>query len=158
MRSVAKTHLLLTDDQESDLFSISSGDFSVEDRQSIARIALKRLEDGDAWPAIVTDFHRNGYWGFLLLSKNHPLLKKTLSEEQIQTRDVRRFFWTAVQSLLIMKGFILYFGLNYAIEREAFYGGRDKEFYAWGLGISVFVSFGALLLFAIRQGGKRVWD
>jgi hypothetical protein len=109
------------------------------------------------WSSIATDFHRGGYWGFRLLSKNHPTSKKPPTDEQVQTRDVRRFFWTAIQSLVIMKGIILYFGLNYAIEREAFYGGRDKNFYAWGLGISVLVSFGGLLLFAIRQGNKRVW-
>jgi hypothetical protein len=147
----------LTQDQESDLFSISSGDFSVEDREEISRQALVRLDAGQAWSLIVTDFHRNGYWSFKLLKKHHPRSKKPLTEEQVQTRDVRRFFWTALQSLVIMKGFILYFGLNYAMEREAYYGGRDKEFYAWGLGISVFVSFGALLLFAIRQGKKRIW-
>lgn len=148
---------LLTKDQESDLFSISSGDFSVEDRQAISLIALARFNGGEAWSSIATDFHRNGYWSFRLLSKNHPTSKKPLTDEQVQTRDVRRFFWTAIQSLVVMKGIILYFGLNYAIEREAFYGGRDKNFYAWGLGISILVSFGGLLLFAIRQGSKRVW-
>jgi hypothetical protein len=147
----------LTKDQESDLFSISSGDFRLEDREAITRKAIERLTTGENWSAIVTDFHLGGHWGFQLIPKNHPLSKKPLSEEQIQTRDVRRFFWTAFQSLLIMKGFILYFGLNYAMEREAFYGGRNTDFYAWGLGLSVFISFGALLLFAIRQGRKRVW-
>lgn len=148
---------LLSKDQESDLFSISSGDLSVEDRHEVVKLALNRMKGGETWSSIVTDFHRSGYWGFRLLPKNHPSSKKPLSEEQVQTRDVRRFFWTAIQSLVIMKGIILYFGLNYAIEREAYYGGRDTDFYAWGLGISVFVSFGGLLLFAIRQGKKRVW-
>ena len=148
---------LLSKDQESDLFSISSGDFSVEDRHAISLLAFDRLKGGETWSSIATDFHRSGYWGFRLLSKNHPTSKKPPTEEQVQTRDVRRFFWTAIQSLVVMKGIILYFGLNYAIEREAFYGGRDKNFYAWGLGISVLVSFGGLLLFAIRQGNKRVW-
>lgn len=147
----------LSKDQESDLFFISSGDFSVEDRYEIARVAVARKSAGEAWPAVVTDFHRSGYWGFRLLRKNHPTSVKPATEEQIQSKDVRRFFWTAIQSLVIMKGIILYFGLNYAIEREAFYGGRDKNFYAWGLGISIFVSFGGLLLFAVRQGKKRVW-
>lgn len=149
--------MTLTRDQESDLFSISSGDFSLTDRESIIRHALNRMEQGEDWSKLVTEFHRGGYWGHTLLKKHHPLSKKPMTAEQIQTRDVRRFFWTAMQSLVVMKGIILYFGLNYAMEREAFYGGRDKLFYAWGLGISVFVSFGGLLLFAIRQGKKRTW-
>lgn len=157
MGTELKTVSVLTKDQESDLFSISSGDFRLEDRHAISCMAMKRLETGEDWSKIVTDFHRGGYWGFQLISKNHPLSKRPLSEEQLQTRDVRRFFWTAIQSLVIMKGIILYFGLNYAMEREAFYGGRDKNFYAWGLGVSIFISFGGLLLFAIRQGKKRVW-
>jgi hypothetical protein len=147
----------LSKDQESDLFSISSGDFSVEDRKAISLVATERLSGGEAWLSIVTDFHRSGYWGYRLLRKNHPTSIKPPTDEQVQTRDVRRFFWTAIQSLVVMKGIILYFGLNYAIEREAYYGGRDKNFYAWGLGISILVSFGGLLLFAIRQGRKRVW-
>ena len=70
---------------------------------------------------------------------------------------MRSFLWTAIQSLIVLKGIILFFGLNYAIAREEFYGGANRDLYAWGLGISVFVSFGGPLLFAIRKSRGREW-
>jgi len=54
-----------------------------------------------------------------------------------------RFIWSAFQSLIILKAFVLYFGLSYAID--------STRFNLIGLIVSISVSFGSLLWFAIRQ-------
>lgn len=145
-------------ERESDLFAISHGAFRLRDREKIYAKAIALEQSGQTWSDVVADFHRSGHWGFKLLRLDHPETVIPVSPEAQKTKDVRAFFWTAIQSLVILKGVILYFGLNYAMEREEFYGGANKTFYAWGLGISIAVSFGGLLLFAIRKSRARHWD
>ncbi|MDX9731804.1 MAG: hypothetical protein RBT63_08550 [Bdellovibrionales bacterium] len=125
-----------------------------------------REDAGESWQAIVRDFHlghlehagRAKYWGYKVLPSGHPDAKKPKTEEDLRAKEVRNFFILAVQSLFILKIIILFFGLNYAIEREEFYGGADTSFYAWGLGLSVLFSFGGLIWFAIRKSRGREWD
>ena len=153
-------------DPKADLFTLSSGAFSVDDQEKIRVEAEARwkvrldagMEPEQAWRDIVVDFHRGSHWGYQLLSKQNVATKVQPTEEQVRSQTVRRFFWTAIQSLVIMKGIIMYFGLNYAMEREAFYGGADTKFYGWGLAISVSISFGGLIWFAIRHSRSHHWD
>lgn len=153
-------------DPEADLFTLSAGAFSIEDRDKIWHQAegvwKARVEAGadpeQAWREVVVDFHRGAHWGYSLLSKQSLATKVQPTEEQVRSTTVRRFFWTALQSLVIMKGIIMYFGLNYAMEREAFYGGADTTFYGWGLAISVAISFGGLIWFAIKHSRSKHWD
>lgn len=157
---------------DADMFTVAAGAFSSEDRVRIWQEAESKwkalmqagLEPEDAWREVVIDFHRNAHWGYPLLSKLDKATFDQPTEEAVRSRTVRRFFWTALQSLVIMKGIIMYFGLNYAIERasaierESTYGGSDKSFYGWGLGISIAISFGGLIWFAIKNSRARHWD
>lgn len=157
---------MFTPNPDADMFTISAGAFSLEDRARIRQTADTKwkglmqagLEPEQAWREVVIDFHRNAHWGYPLLSKHDKATRAQPSEEVVRAKTVRRFFWTALQSLVIMKGIIMYFGLNYAIEREATYGGADKNFYGWGLAISVAISFGGLIWFAIKNSRARHWD
>lgn len=147
-------------ERERDLFTSNHGVFRYEDRGKIMAQALAREASGEAWIDVVRDFHsaEPRYWGFKTVRYGHPDAKKPKTEEQIRSRDVLLFLWTALQSLVIIKGFIMYFGLNYAIEHEDWYGGRDTNYYGWGLAITLFISFGGLILFAIRKSRGREWS
>lgn len=147
-------------EHERDLLTSNHGVFRDDDRTEIMGTAHAREASGEAWADIVRDFHtgKPRYWGYPVVPYGHPASKKKKTAEQIRTRNVLVFFWTALQSFVILKGFIMYFGLNYSIQHEDWYGGRDTDFYAWGLGISLAISFGGLLLFAIRKSREQHWD
>lgn len=161
-------------DPDADLFSISSGSFSEEDRQKIRTEAESRfqrqlklgIDPEQAWRETVVDFHRNSYWGFEFKpgkkSGWDPVVQfPKLNSNFVRDRAARRFFWIALQSLVIMKGVIMYFGLNYSTqsaENESPFGGGQTSIYGWGLAISVLISFGGLIWFAIRQSRSNYWD
>lgn len=115
----------------------------MSDRAAILEIALKREASGESWADIVADFHRSGHWGFAVLPAGHPDTKVPDTMEVKRAREVRGFMWTTVQSFIVIKTFVMFFGLNYAIDPTPFYG--------WGLAISVTISFASLLIFAIRK-------
>lgn len=138
-------------DRSADLFSLSHGGFRYSDREKILSEASRREAAGESWSEIVRDFHTAGHWGYEVLPAGHPAIKAPISEDEKSAREVRAFFWTAFQSLLILKAFVLYFGLNYAIH----YDDQSGAFYGWGLGISVGLSAGSLLYFAIRKSRSR---
>ena len=150
----------MSQDREADLLTSNHGVFRYEDREKILAEADRRFSAGEDWVEIVRDFHSGPtrYWGYSVLNYGHPETKKPKTEAQIRSRDVIIFFWTALQSLVLIKGFIMYFGLHYSMESEDWYGGQDRNFYGWGLAISLAVSFGGLLLFAIRKSRGREWS
>lgn len=145
-------------DRENDLFAITHGAFRPSDRPIIFEKARAKESSGAEWSAIVADFHGSKYWGFELLPFGHPETVAQETEEQKRAKEVRSFLWTAIQSLVVIKGVILFFGLNYAMEREEFYGGRDKNFYGCGLAFTIAISFGGLLVFAIRKSRSGNWN
>ncbi len=147
-------------DHEQDLLVSNHGVFRLEDRPQILAEAHEREANGVSWTDVVRDFHTGlpRYWGYRVVPYGHPDTKKKRTEEQIRARDVMIFLWTALQSFVILKGIIMYFGLNYAIAREDWYGGQDTGFYGWGLGISLAISFGGLLVFAIQKSRGREWS
>ncbi len=147
-------------DHEKDLLTSNHGVFRLEDRTPIMTEANKREANGESWNDVVRDFHTGlpRYWGYKVVPYGHPDTKKKRTEEQKRARDVFIFLWTALQSFVILKGIIMYFGLNYAIEREDWYGGQDTSFYGWGLGISLAISFGGLIVFAIRKSRGQEWS
>ena len=146
-------------DRVQDLTS-NHGVFRLSDQTQIMNMALAREVGGESWNTIVRDFHTSDpkYWGFKTVAYGHPETKKQKTEEQKRSRNVLVFLWTALQSFVILKGIIMYFGLNYSMEHEDWYGGRDTNYYGWGLGISLFVSFGGLILFAIRKSKGEEWN
>lgn len=147
-------------DPASDLLTSPHGVFRFEDREKILARAETRFEKGEPWADVVRDFHLGSpkYWGYQVVPTGSRSTKKPKTEEEIRRRDVWIFFWTALQSLVFIKGFIMYFGLNYSISREEFYGGRDTDFYGWGLAISLATSASGLILFAIRKSRGRHWN
>lgn len=146
-------------ERERDLLTSNHGVFLYEDRAKIMAEAQRRENAGEAWIDIVRDFHSSvpKYWGYRTVRYGHPDSKRPKTEEEIRRKDVIVFLWTALQSLVVIKGFIMYFGLNYAIEHEDWYGGRDTNYYGWGLAITLAISFGGLILFAIRKSRGREW-
>ncbi len=147
-------------ERERDLLTSNHGVFRYEDRAVIMKMAADRESQGEKWIDIVRDFHAgpSRYWGFKTVRYGHKETKRPPTEEEIRRKDVFIFFWTALQSLVIIKGFIMYFGLNYAIEHEDWYGGADTNFYGWGLAITLAISFGGLIVFAIRKSRGREWN
>ena len=146
--------------READLLTSHAGVFRFEDRAKIMELAFAREDAGEAWVDIVRSFHSDQprYWGFSTVPYGHKSSKRPKTEAEIRSKDVIIFLWTALQSLVIIKGFIMYFGLNYAIEHEDWYGGADTGFYGWGLAITLVISFGGLILFAVRKSRGREWD
>lgn len=136
----------LTSDQCLDLFAVSHGGFSLKQQEEIAEIALNRIKKGENWRDIVVDFHRSRNWGF----KKGTVAEVKVSTETIKRRQIARFAWAAFQSTLILKVIILFFGLKYAMD--------PRPEYAWGLGISVFISFGSLVRFAWKHRNTEEAD
>ncbi len=129
------------------------------------REAEDREMKGAAWVDVVRDFHTTEprYWGYPVVPFGHPQSKKPKTESEIRSRDVIVFLWTALQSLVIIKVVIMYFGLNYSIESEDGFGQAAQindhvSGYGWGLAASLAISFGALILFAIRKSRSRDWN
>lgn len=140
-------------EKERDLFTINHGEFRFEDRPKIMAEALRREAEGATWTDIVRDFHTgpSRYWGYEPVRFGHPATKKPKSDQEKRARNLLVFLWTVFQSFIVLKGIIMYFGLNYSIENEDTYGGRESSFYGWGLAISLLISFGGLIFFAIRK-------
>lgn len=152
-------------ERERDLLTSNHGVFRFEDRAKVMTLAEAREQRGEAWIDIVRDFHAGEpkYWGFRLVPYGHPDSKRQKTDAEIRSRDIVVFLWTALQSLVIIKVVIMYFGLNYSIESDDGFGGAllrgtdHTSGYGWGLAVSLVISFGALLSFAIRKSRGREW-
>ena len=152
-------------ERERDLLETSHGVFAFDDRAKILSEAFLREESGEDWVSIVRDFHKGEprYWGFKTVPRGHKSTKKPITEEEQRRKDIITFFWSALQSLVILKGVILYFGLNYSIEGDDGFGGALSGaghltgFFGWGLAITLAISFGGLIVFAIRKSRGREW-
>ena len=128
-----------------DFFCLTGGRrFSPEAQaQILDQLELKQREatspvTDDMWRAWVVDFHRTGHWGVASLSPGTQA-----APTPPKPTSMFRFIWSAFQSLIILKAFVLYFGLSYAID--------STRLNLVGLVVSIAVSFGSLLWFAIRQ-------
>ncbi len=130
---------------QSDLFCLTGGrHFSPEAQAQILTLLESRQRElGSApseseWRDWVIDFHRSGHWGVESRAPGAPE-----APQPARPASMFRFIWSAFQSLIILKAFVLYFGLSYAID--------STRFNLIGLIVSISVSFGSLLWFAIRQ-------
>lgn len=159
--SLKKSHLTLSHLQEQaleevsrnlelDLFSNLRAHFSYEEKLQILKIAAEKFtkelpqQSPDlraSWSALVVDFHRNSYWGFLpTLNRAEP---PPLTENQKVTKELFPFVWVLVQSVVIMKAAVYYFGMQSSNEPS------DKHTYLF---IAVLlVAFGSPFLFAWRK-------
>lgn len=130
---------------QSDFFCLTGGRrFSPEAQAKILdqlesrqRESAKPMSD-ELWREWVIDFHRSGHWG---IESRAPGVQ--VDPAPPRPASMFRFIWSAFQSLIILKAFVLYFGLSYAID--------STRFNLIGLIMSISVSFGSLIWFAIRQ-------
>lgn len=135
-------------------FAPASGHWRPEDREALLREAFRRFDElrpptaGEAeerkiWNDIVADFHRGGYWGRKPFPGPAPKEKKPLTEEQRRRKELLPYIWAFVQSTIIMKLVIYYFGINSA---------DDPSLFNYiGLGLGIFISFFSLFFFAWRH-------
>lgn len=120
----AKKYLSIIEGNFAQDFSTSGrGYFSFDDTALIAEqaFALAQEKLGHAhppiseqalktcWNDVVTDFHRKKFWGFLPQAKK-PIA--ALTEEQKTQREMWPYIWVLIQSGIILKTVVYYFGLR----------------------------------------------
>jgi hypothetical protein len=105
-------------------FSTNRGFFTEEDETALREMALEKLDQElmklptqninapelrQAWNTVVTDFHRNNYWDFQPTTEKRP---KVLTEEQKTFREMFPYVWAVIQSGIILKTAVYYFGIR----------------------------------------------
>ena len=80
-----------------------------------------------AWNQIVTDFYQNNYWGYPLQTKAEKIVSPSNPGSQLAS-----YLRVFLVPTLLLKGFLLYFGLNYS--------NNPGEGYGWGLIIAIVLS------------------
>ncbi|MBO9668034.1 MAG: hypothetical protein J7501_14625 [Bdellovibrio sp.] len=139
-------------------FSTSGrGFFSLEDQTAIAEkaysMAKQRLQTSPqpvtgeelrkVWSEVVTDFHRQNFWGFPTQMQKP---KKELTEEQRTTRELWPYIWVMIQSGIILKTVVYYFGIQTSNDPTP-----EHIFY---LVLALGTSAGTLIFFAWRKSRK----
>ncbi len=105
-------------------FSTNRGFFTEADEKSLREMALEKLDQEllklsttpvtagelrQAWNMVVADFHRNNYWNFEPTTEKRP---KVLTEEQKTFREMFPYVWAVIQSGIILKTAVYYFGIR----------------------------------------------
>jgi hypothetical protein len=154
----AERYLDVIEANFADDFSTSGrGFFSLEDQAAIAdkaySMAKLRLQEvqppisGDVlrqyWNEMVTDFHRQNFWGF---STQGQPPKKELTEEQRTTRELWPYIWVMIQSGIILKTVVYYFGIKSSNDPSP-----ENVFF---LTLALVTSAGTLIFFAWRKSRK----
>lgn len=120
-------HYLKVIDQnfDGDFSTQGRGFFTAEDRELIQQQACAKAKelfakatapiDGaklrQVWAEIVTDFHRNNFWGFQP-QKYKPV--KPLTEEQKIFRELRSYIAALILGLLFLKTTFFYYGMRFS--------------------------------------------
>lgn len=99
------------------------------------------------WSSVVTDFHRQNHWGFIPQVQRR---KKPVTEEQKRFREFVPYAWAFIQSTLIIKFAVYYFGLSAADD--------PSTFNLVGLIVCLGISFFSLVYFAYRHHQKTGGD
>lgn len=154
----ARKHLAILDQNFSSDFSTSGrGYFTQEDQEKIQEQACLRLKEKlkglaepiggntlrQSWSEIVIDFHRNNFWNF------HPQQHKpvkVLSEEQKTYREMWPYVWVLIQSGILLKTLVYYFGINASNDPST----ENTVF----LCLALATSAGTLIFFAWRKTRK----
>ena len=99
-----------------DLTTHLHGYFSNEDRLLITKKAgnifsqkIKTATPDQAWELVIRNFVENNYWNFKTINKKPPL-KQT--EEQKIFWTLFKYIWALVQSMIILKTAVYYFGIE----------------------------------------------
>jgi hypothetical protein len=126
--------------------------FSLETQEQIARASAERLKTQghpghwrQTWRQIVVDFHQNDYWGYQAQSTSRP--KPPATPEQKVQRELFPYVWALVQTVVITKALVYYFGMQFSNEPSP---SNDILF-----AIAVIFSFGSLFVFAWRKSRKN---
>lgn len=153
IQEIAQNHLL-------DLTSISRGYFSFDSQFKITEKAAIGLAERLAaegsdldtvrlqslWVAIVRDFHSQGYWGIETV-REKPKKEKVVDPVH---RELFPYIWAFVQSAIIMKVVVYFFGIRYT---------RDQSNENWWyITLALLTAGGSLVWFAFRHHRKMKKD
>ncbi|MGZ6485994.1 MAG: hypothetical protein ACXWQQ_05645 [Pseudobdellovibrio sp.] len=131
-----------------DLTSHLSGYFSHADREKMTELAAQklaaRLNKGEnplaAWPEIIRDFVAHQNWGFKT-TRIKPV--KKLTEDQKNSKTLFKYIWAFVQSMIVLKIAVTFFGLKSADNPNEY-----NPIWVW---IFFGISVGSLGFFAYRN-------
>jgi len=143
---------------EADLFSNLGGHFNSEDLRRLrdqlsSQMQSRKTQDLDRswsqiWGDVMEEFHRSKYWGLSLQRGAAPSPPPT--EEQKVRRELWTYIWALVQSTIILKFVIYYFGIRAAEE-------HDEELKVY-LYLFIGISFLSLFFFAYRKRKENPKD
>ncbi|MFS4457972.1 hypothetical protein [Bdellovibrio sp. HCB2-146] len=131
--------------------------YSFEDFEKITNMAYEKLATKlaassgpiefsvvrDAWTEILTDYHRSGHWGFKGQNQKPPAV---LTEQQQIRREMWPYIWVVIQSMIILKTIVYYFGIKSSDDPSL----ENKIYLGLALGTSAFT----LIFFAWRKSRK----
>lgn len=140
---------------EADFFSNIRGHFAAEDLESLIKVIIEKIAEqkkiNPSWTLkmiyeeLIVDFHRSKYWGLALKSGQAPPVP--LTEEQKNQWELWTYIWALVQSTIVLKFVIYYFGIRAAED-------QDSELKAY-MYFFIFLSFFSLFHFAYRKWKKE---
>lgn len=154
----AQKYLLIIEGNFAQDFSTSGrGYFSFDNESLIAEhacsLAKEKLRSTNVpisenvlktcWNEVVTDFHRKNFWGFLPQAKKPTA---ALTEEQKTRREMWPYIWVLIQSGIILKTVVYYFGLRSSEDPTP-----ENRIY---LILALCTSAGTLVFFAWRKSRK----
>lgn len=97
----------------------------------------------DAWHVVMVDYHRQGNWGYPTQIEKP---QKELTEDQKTARELWPYIWVLIQSSLLLKTVIMYFGIHASSEPTT----QNTLF----LAAALLTSAGTLIFFAWRKSRK----
>lgn len=114
-----------------------------KEKLSTAKSPITEADLKGCWNEVVTDFHRNSFWGFLPQGKK-PTAE--LTEDQKTRREMWPYIWVLIQSGIILKTIVYYFGLRTSEDPTT-----ENKIY---LILALCTSAGTLIFFAWRKSRK----
>ncbi|WP_413578286.1 hypothetical protein ACLVWU_07065 [Bdellovibrio sp. HCB290] len=141
-----------------DDFVTSRGFFTEQDEKALRTMAFEKLDQvllksgstsvtaqqlRETWNSVVADFHRNNYWGFKPTFEKRP---KVQTEEKRIFKEMFPYIWVIIQSSIILKTAVYYFGIRSSNEPTT-----ENRIY---LILALATSAGTLIFFAWRKSRK----
>lgn len=133
--------------------------YSHEDTEKLQNLAFEKLSQKlgdihqspiefqklrDAWSEVVTDYHRSQHWGFVGQTQKPP---QVLTEQQQIRREMWPYIWVVIQSMIILKTIVYYFGIKSSDDPTI----ENKIYLGLALGTSAFT----LIFFAWRKSRHK---
>ncbi|WP_413294369.1 hypothetical protein ACLSU7_04515 [Bdellovibrio sp. HCB185ZH] len=155
----AQKALTETQSQFKQDFTTNRGFFTEADETALRALALEKLDQEllksgsaevtaselrSAWNTVVADFHRNNYWDFQPTLEKRP---KVLTQEQKTFREMFPYVWAVIQSGIILKTAVYYFGIRSSNDPST-----ENHIFLY---LALATSAGTLIYFAFRHSGKE---